>query len=216
MSLVDYTVNVKGKKKVFHVNMLRTYYERPAQLERIISNVEDETTNIEMTSVISLPEDTKQDVGLQNSIILPALKQNEFISNIKVSTSLSSEQNAKVSRLLNDFKDVFSDVPGRTNAIEHKIVLNSDIPVRCRPYPVPLHYREQVKKEIQEMLRQGIIEEFTSDYCASIIVIKKKDNSLRLCVDYRRLNVINRIDPVPMQNAEDLLAQVPEAKFFFF
>lgn len=132
--------------------MLRKYYERPAQFERIISNVEDETTNIGMISVISLPGDSKPDGDLQDSIILPTLKQKESTRNIKVSTSLSSEQNAKGYRSLNDFKDVFSYIPGRTNAIEHKIVLDLDIPARCRPYPIPLHYRELVKKKIQEML----------------------------------------------------------------
>lgn len=45
-------------------------------------------------------------------------------------------------------------------------------------------------------------------------MIRKKDNSVRLCVDCRWLNAITRIAPVPMQNAEYLLAQVSEAKFF--
>ncbi|BFZ02581.1 hypothetical protein BsWGS_05620 [Bradybaena similaris] len=213
-SLVDYIIDIKGKHKIFHVNMLRKYYERPAQLQEVISNALDDHLNTANTAVISLPDDTYSEQDLPNTIIFPTLIQKETIKDIKISNHLSNQEKKKVTQVLDRYQSVFSDIPGKTTSIQHKIVLTSDTPVRSKPYPIPLHYREAVQKEIQELLQLGIIEESYSDYLSPLVVVKKADNSLRLCVDFRRLNSITRIDPVPMPNISDLLAQVAEAKLY--
>ncbi|BFZ24546.1 hypothetical protein BsWGS_27585 [Bradybaena similaris] len=213
ISLVDYIVDVKGKKKIFHVNMLRKYYERPAFLEELITDSGMAPLPSGNSAVISIPDETSNS-DLPNTIIVPSLKRTESIDNIKISPSLSSTQNTQVKNILKDFSDVFSDIPGRTSTITHKIVLNSDVPVRSRPYPIPLHFRDQVEKEIKEMLNMGIIEESDSEYLSPMIVLRKKDNTLRLCIDFRRLNAITKLDPVPMPNAQDLLSNISEAKYF--
>ena len=49
-------------------------------------------------------------------------------------------------------------------------------------------YRDAVEKEIEMMLKERIIEPSTSEWASPMVIIKKKDNTIRLCVDYRRLN----------------------------
>ncbi|BFZ17096.1 hypothetical protein BsWGS_20136 [Bradybaena similaris] len=214
ISLVDYLVNVNDKLKVFHINMLKSFYERPAFLESIISDVMEIDEQSSSTAVISLPDNTNKDEDIQNTIHFPSLKQKESFQDVTVSDKLSDVQKDKVKEILKDYHQVFSDIPGRTGLIEYKIVLNSSVPVRTKPYPIPFHFRKSVEEEIKEMLKMDIIEESDSEYCSPLIVVRKKDESLRLCIDFRRLNSITRVDPVPMPNTEDLLSRVADAKFF--
>ena len=53
-------------------------------------------------------------------------------------------------------------------------------------------------KEIEMMLKEQIIEPFTSEWASPMVIIKKKDNTIRLCVDYQRLNAETYLDAYPM------------------
>jgi len=55
-----------------------------------------------------------------------------------------------------------------------------------------------VDKEIEMMLKERIIEPSTSEWASPMVIIKKKDNTIRLCVDYRRLNAETYLDAYPM------------------
>lgn len=78
---------------------------------------------------------------------------------VKISENLTPVEMRKITELLEEFKEVFSYIPGRTKAIENKIVLTKDTPVRVKLYPIPLHFRNQVNEEILELIRIGMIEE---------------------------------------------------------
>ena len=77
--------------------------------------------------------------------------------------------------------------PGKTTLIEHCIKIGAAQLIRVPSYRVPQAYRDMVK-ELKEMLSAGIIEPSSSEWSAPIVLVKKKDQSLRLCVDYRKLN----------------------------
>ena len=61
------------------------------------------------------------------------------------------------------------------------------------------------------MLNAGIIEESNSEWASPIVLVRKKDKSLRLCVDYRRLNAVSEMEPYPMPRIEDLLDRLGRA-----
>ena len=63
------------------------------------------------------------------------------------------------------------------------------------------------------MLAEGVIEPPQSDWASTIILVRKKDNSIRLCVDYRKLNAQSRIDAYPIPRIEDILDKVGKVKF---
>lgn len=63
------------------------------------------------------------------------------------------------------------------------------------------------------MESNGIIERSSSEWAAPIVLVKKKDNTLRMCVDYRRLNAVSRADAYPMPRVDDLIDQLGKAKF---
>lgn len=63
------------------------------------------------------------------------------------------------------------------------------------------------------MIKAGIVEPSDSPYAAPIVLIKKKDQSLRFCVDYRGLNKETVFDPVPMPRMDEVLNKVSKAKY---
>ena len=69
---------------------------------------------------------------------------------------------------------------------EHRIDTGDDGAVRQPLYRLPHAFREKVQEEIKDMLEQGIIEPSTSDWASPMVVVIKKDGSLRLCIDYRK------------------------------
>jgi hypothetical protein len=94
--------------------------------------------------------------------------------------------------VLTDFVDVFNNQPGKTTLAEHHIVTGDARPVQLPPYRLPQAYRETVEKELNEMEERGIIEKSTSEWASPIVLVRKKDNSIRMCVDYRRLNSVSQ------------------------
>ena len=116
--------------------------------------------------------------------------------------------------LANEFQSLFTEAPGTTSLTQHHIKLTSDQPVRSRQYPVPYSLRESLKKNIADMMKMGVIRESSSPYASPVVVVKKKDNTNRICVDYRRLNKLTVFDPEPMPTAEHLFQKLNGDKYF--
>ena len=98
--------------------------------------------------------------------------------------------------------------------IEHKIDLTDDRPIRCKPYPLPYAKRGEIREEIQNMMDTGIMRESSSPYAFPLIVVKKKDGSDRMCVDYQKLNLVTVTDPAPMTTAEDVLGKLGKCQYY--
>lgn len=77
---------------------------------------------------------------------------------------------------------------GCTKLISHDIPLLDDTPVRQRYRHIPPSDYEAVKAHIQQLLENGIIRESCSPFASPIVIVRKKDSTIRLCVDYRLLN----------------------------
>ncbi len=93
--------------------------------------------------------------------------------------------------VLDEFQDVFSEIPGNCDVVKMSIELDSDAKVLSkRPYQIPVRLREGVKKEIESLLELGIIEPSSSSWSSPIVPVSKPDGSVRICVDFRGLNDI--------------------------
>ena len=108
----------------------------------------------------------------------------------KMGVQLSESQKVQIRELLDEFREVMSGTPGRTSKAVHNVQLTDRKPVRLAPYRLPHAYRELVRKEIDEMLEAGVIEPSNSEWAAPIVLVDKKDGTMRMCVDYRRLNAV--------------------------
>lgn len=150
-----------------------------------------------------------ENVSIEN----PLLSPKEKISDIKIDDQLHDDQKDKIRAVLNSFADVLTDIPGKTNLIEHSVKVRSEMPVAKKAYILPYAMREKVRKEIDDMVEAGIAEKSISPYASPIVVVPKKDDSIRLCVDYRKLNETTNFDPQPMPKLEDIINRLGKAKY---
>lgn len=130
---------------------------------------------------------------------------------------LSEEEQGQVKALLNQFQSVFSSHDGDlgcTDLISHDIPLLDSVPVRQRYRRVPPSEYEVVKSHINQLLETSVIRESCSPYASPIVLVKKKDGSLRMCVDYRQLNAKTRKDAFPLPRIEESLDFLTGACWF--
>ena len=191
---VNYPVDMhdrRKRKRIFHVNMLREFH-MPKVLD--VGYWAEEVSS----------EDPNGDIPVWNESPQGQPTMGEELNVI---------QHEQLRDLFKEFEDVLSSRPGRTEGVEHQIVTRAAKPVRLPPYRLSHAYRETVQKELKEMLAKGIMEPSTSQWAAPIILVPKKDGSLRLCVDCRRLNGITQSDAYPMPRVDELIDRLGGAKF---
>eukprot|EP00731_Ephydatia_muelleri_P034946 Em0087g15a len=91
--------------------------------------------------------------------------------------------------LLMEYADVFafnSGQIGRTNILKHRIDTGNTPPVHLLPRRIPQSRREEMAKLVKDMLEQGAIQQSDSPWSSPVVLVKKKDGSVRFCVDYRK------------------------------
>lgn len=103
---------------------------------------------------------------------------------------------------------------GQTDAIKMKINTGDHPPIRLKPYRTPLNQRPIVEKAVKEMLDADIIRKSQSPWAAPIVLIRKKDNSIRFCIDYRKINQITKINSYPLAHIDDILNLLGKARYF--
>lgn len=161
---VNYQVDMhdwRKRKRIFHINMLRPWHTR---IESGYLAQESIDTEFEDVPVWSEAADSE-------------------VEKFVFGERLSEQQHDEFSALLHNYSSVTKDVPGRTTLVEHHIRTGEARSIRLHPYRNPYAYREVVKQEIDQMLEQGLIEPSSSERSAPIVLVKKKDGSVRLCVD---------------------------------
>ena len=117
-------------------------------------------------------------------------------------------EQAKIRSMLMKHKSVFSAFEGDlgcTDLIAHEIPLLDDVPVRQRFRRIPPSDYDSVKAHINQLLETQVIRESCSPYASPIVLVKKKDGSLRMCVDYCQLNGKTRRDAFPLPRIEESL-----------
>ena len=207
ISPVNYKIMVNNKPKVFHINMLQKYYKRHDS-----SDKENEV----MANVGIVYDDDSNNDDCQNftQIETPSTQCNETWENVSINADLNKTTYTTVKRLLYKHRQVFSDIPGTTDAVEHNIELSHNKPIKLKPYPLPLVSHDIVAKEVDNMLNMGIIKRSNSPYAAPIVLVKKKDGKIRFCIDYRKLNAITIGDATPVPDPDLLFSRLHEATVF--
>ena len=98
---------------------------------------------------------------------------------------------------------------GHTNLVEHHIDTGNAKPIK---FP-PRRCAKQPKLKLKRCYNKGLIEPSNSPWTSPIVLCKKKDNTVRFCVDYRKLNHVTRKDPYPLPRIDESLDSLGGAHF---
>lgn len=118
---------------------------------------------------------------------------------------------------MQDMSEVFAlhdfDV-GRTDKVKHSIKLHDNTPFKHRARPIHPDDFEAVRRHLEELLEAGIIRESESSFSSPIVVVKKKNGDVRLCIDYRKLNTQTIKDAYALPNLEEAFSALRGSKWF--
>ena len=255
LNSVDYALKVGDKSPVYHINLLKRYYERdedqgesqqPNEAEHNESPIDGsennpdeispkETLEIQQPSrtesVESFfeenpdkPDNPENHIFLGTAIAIEEGKENlpkepsiptdasETYHDCVINPELSQDQLADVQSVLQEFKKILSDLPGKTQTIEHRIELTDNRPIR-HSYPLPHSLDDQLKVEIEKWLRLGIVESATSPYCSPLLAVRKKDGSHRFCLDCRLINSCTKFQGEPISDPDAIFQRLSSAKY---
>ncbi|WVZ61926.1 hypothetical protein U9M48_011733 [Paspalum notatum var. saurae] len=116
-----------------------------------------------------------------------------------------------------DFEHLFANptsLPPHRQA-DHMIpLLPGSQPIKIRPYRYSPVQKDEIEAQLKEMLNQGVIRHSSSSFASPVLLVKKKDGSWRLCVDYRHLNALIEKNKHPMPVVDELLDELAGAQWF--
>jgi deoxyuridine 5'-triphosphate nucleotidohydrolase len=130
---------------------------------------------------------------------------------------LSPSQQQQMLALLRRNKDLFASNPndlGHTPRTTHQIDTGEAPPIVCRPYRYSPKDNKFIQAEVQRMLQQQIIRPSNGPWAFPIVLVTKKDGSIRFCVDYRRLNAITKRDAFPLPRIDEIFDALNGATWF--
>jgi transposase InsO family protein len=122
-----------------------------------------------------------------------------------------------IAQLLQEYQSVFAPPQGYPpeRAFAHEIPLvPGALPVNVRPYRYPPAVKDEIERQISDMLSTGIVQPSQSPFSSSVLLVKKKDGTYRFCVDFRHLNTITIKAKYPVPVIEELLDELHGASWF--
>ena len=160
----------------------------------------------EIVAIISQTAEVKE---------VPSKKINS--SNVVLDDNLNDAHKARVVNLLKKYNDIFTDdpkKPSRNNLLSHDIITETAKPTYIKPRRIPMGWEKEVNSQVEEMLKNNIIRPSKSPWNAPIILVKKKDQSMRFVCDFRNLNDITKKDTYPLPQIKDVIDKMHGAKYW--
>ncbi|KAJ3687784.1 hypothetical protein LUZ61_016948 [Rhynchospora tenuis] len=131
--------------------------------------------------------------------------------------SMLTDTPKELHEVLNSFSQIFEEPKGLppVRSVDHSITLIPDSKtVNQRPYRYSYFQKVEIEKIITELLANQLIQPSNSPYASPVLLVKKKDGSWRMCVDYRQLNTLTVKNKYPIPVIDDLLDELHGASIF--
>ena len=221
ISDTNYLVKTPGRRKetqVCHINMLKAYHEKPKpELVTLNNRLGLESPSHSEScvgQVAEKEEDTESEVRLGNDQQPIKLQNSQILNDLGTKLShLPLVQRKELAELITQYREVFPDVPSKTNLIEHDVDVGDSAPIKQHPYRVSPMKKELLDKEVQYMLKNDIIEESQSNWSSPCILVPKHDGGFRFYTDFRKVNDKTKSDSFPIPRIADCIDQIGNAKF---
>lgn len=137
---------------------------------------------------------------------------------LNLSKNLTESERIRLVSLLEEFPEVFPThgvALGCTNVIKHHIKTGTNSPVNESLRRFAFWQREEINKQIEDMLAEGIITPCqNAEWVAHLVLARKKDGTLRFCVDYKNINERTENDPYPLPRIDDCLDVLRNCNYY--
>ena len=191
---------------------LDTVWEGPYEIIKIVSpttyrlSVPDRRCHEMIVHVNRLKEWKTPKLGMYRVVVADEVEgDDESIGKIKMGESkLSEEHREELREVLERYKDVITERLGNVRGIEHEIRTGISNSIRCPPYRLAPGWRQELRKEVMDLLKEGILEHSQSAWSAPMVPIRKPNGAIRLCIDYRKLNSVTQPDPYQIPRVDDI------------
>uniref|UniRef100_A0A671UEB7 Gypsy retrotransposon integrase-like protein 1 n=1 Tax=Sparus aurata TaxID=8175 RepID=A0A671UEB7_SPAAU len=230
----DYIITTpehRRKSRLCHINMLKPYLDRESVPVNTDEKVVVSLSSVEVineaqgTGVLSgadSPEalvapavsDDEDITGPSAVMVQGRLKNFEMLSKLDVCLPhLTQAQHEDVVSLIKSHLSLFSDVPTRTNVLQHDIDVGDSPPIKQHPYRVNPNKRLRLQQQVTYMLENGIAEPSSSSWSSPCLLADKSDGSDRFCTDFRKVNGVTKPDCYPLPRVEDCVDHVGNATY---
>ena len=144
--------------------------------------------------------------NLENFVILKSLAQ--YLNH------LPAVDKKGLIELLQQYSSICSDKPGTCTLVKHDVILEPNTqPIRHSFYRVSHHLLPVLKNEVSYLLEHNLAKPSTSPWASSCLLVRKPNNTYRMCTDYWRLNAATVKDAYPLPTVTDIFDSVSNAKF---
>jgi hypothetical protein len=110
---------------------------------------------------------------------------------------------------IDDLKEI-----GTCKLLKHDICTGDALPIRKTAFRLGVKWENEIENRIKEYLAAGVIRKSTSPWRSPIVPVRKKDGSLRMCVDYRELNKVTKVDAYQMPRIDELFDTISKGRVF--
>ena len=130
---------------------------------------------------------------------------------------LAENQKGDLRQLIYAYADLIStkdtDI-GRTHLATHEVNTGTHSPICQKPYRVEFKNRHVIEEEVEKMLSIDLIEPAKSPWSSPVVLIPKKDGSVRFCVDFQKVNSVTVRDAFPLPRIDDIIPLLGGKKYF--
>ena len=179
-----------------------------------ISNITTRTVNIHPRALLGeLHPVTVAETSFTNTE-----ETNDLLQEVDIEKdNLTSSEYQVVQQELQQHTDIFSssdiDV-GLTTSVFHRIELEIEFPFKQKTRRIPPGMYDEVRNHLQQLLSSGIIRKSKSPWSSNVVLCRKKDGKLRMCVDYRQLNLRTIRDSYALPKIDEILEALQGNRFF--
>ena len=151
--------------------------------------------------------------------LTPEQRRNKILEDLDLSgiDDWRPENKERALDLITEYNDIFSLQKGElgcTNLVEHRIELTDKTPFKERPRALPPGLIEEVRTLLAQMQDVGAIKHSQSAWSNAVVLVRKKDGSLRFCIDFRRLNEKTKKDAFPLPRIQESLDLLKDCAWF--
>nr|CAD1839448.1 unnamed protein product [Ananas comosus var. bracteatus] len=197
-----------------------TFFRRPQQYQfikdgqKFLFTTEPLSTTVDLVTACQAKRTINACQKFALPVIRPVIAEE---ANSKILSLPCKKNTDDVAKLIGEHQDLFQEVRGLPpkRAVEHEIQLINDAPLpNLGMYRNSVVENEKIKRQVTELLESGAIKPSSPPCGSPIVLVPKKDDGWRMCIDYRALNKITIKNQYPLPRIDDLLDQLKHARYF--